>query len=109
MKHEFGIILRTWRKERGLTLARGAKLFGIGKGYASGLETGAINPPSAKKVRRIARVMGHDPVDLLRIAWVPKVPPEIKNLLSNGTPACHPVLPVPVAQGETPQDGGGSL
>ena len=109
MKHEFGTLLRTWRKERGLTLARGAKQWGIGKGYASGLETGKVNPPSAKKVKRIARAIGHDPTDLLRIAWIPKVPVEIKNLLSVEVPACQPVLPVPVAQGETPQAGGGSL
>lgn len=56
MSSVFGISLRAMRQRRGWTLEQVAKKIGSHKGYVSGIENDKVNPPSAKVVRRLARI-----------------------------------------------------
>lgn len=82
MKHEsFGKLIRCARHRKRLTLEAVGKRVGLTKGGLSGLETEAITSVSAKVVRKMARVLGLDRRELMRLAWLPKMPKEIRHLL----------------------------
>lgn len=74
----FGKFLRQLRMEREMSLTGLAKKAGVEKGYLSGVEHEKVNPPSAKVVRVLAKVLRHDLKDLLMRAYIEKAPKEIK-------------------------------
>jgi DNA-binding XRE family transcriptional regulator len=76
---QFGNLVRTLRKERGLTLEALARKIGTHKGYISGIEGGKVSPPSVKMIRKYAKALGQDPKPLVRIAWVDKAPEIIRD------------------------------
>ena len=75
----FGVVVKRVRLEKGWTLEQVAKKLGTHKGYVSGIETGKVNPPSAKLVRRYARTLGRDEKDLLRRAHTEKAPKAVRR------------------------------
>ena len=75
----FGERMRSLRKERKLTLEQVARKVGTHKGYVSGIETGKVRPPSVKLIRKLAKVFGQDEKSLVRMAWVDKAPPLIRD------------------------------
>ena len=75
----FGEHIRSLRKERKLTLEQVARKVGTHKGYVSGIETGKVRPPSVKQIRKLAKVFGQDEKSLVRMAWVDKAPPLIRD------------------------------
>jgi transcriptional regulator with XRE-family HTH domain len=75
----FGDLVKRLRKEKGLTLEAVAKKIGSHKGYVSGIENGKVNPPSVKIIRKFARLFAQDERTLVRIAWVDKAPPIIRD------------------------------
>ena len=77
----FGEVIRKERKAKSWTLERAGKRVGLSKGGLSQVEHGEVNPPSAGVVRKIAKLYGLDVTDMMRMAWQPKVPKEIRHLL----------------------------
>jgi transcriptional regulator with XRE-family HTH domain len=75
----FGEQIRRLRKEKRLTLEQVARKVGTHKGYVSGIETGKVRPPSVKLIRKLAKVFGQDEKSLVRMAWVDKAPPLIRD------------------------------
>ena len=75
----FGDLVKKLRKDKGLTLEAVAKKIGSHKGYVSGIETGKVRPPSVKLIRKLAKMFGQDEKILVRIAWVDKAPPLIRD------------------------------
>ncbi|MCI0460464.1 MAG: helix-turn-helix domain-containing protein [Gemmataceae bacterium] len=78
----FGKKLRSLRQEKGLTLRALAEATGLNFTYLSKVETGRVPyTPSADKIRALAKALGVDSLELLRLA--DKVPPELEDLTSN--------------------------
>jgi transcriptional regulator with XRE-family HTH domain len=75
----FGDLVRTLRREHGLTLEDVARKIGSHKGYISGIENGKVNPPSVKIIKKYAKVLGQDVKELVRVAWVDKAPEIIRE------------------------------
>lgn len=71
---EFSRLMRTLRKDAGMTLKQVARRVGTTKGYVSGWETGKTNPPSSKIIRRLARLFRANEVRLQMLAWCEKAP-----------------------------------
>jgi len=76
---QFGELVRTRRKERGLTMEMLAAKIGSHKGYVSGIESGKVNPPSVKVIKKYAKALGEDVRHLVRLAWVDKAPELIRE------------------------------
>lgn len=74
----FGPVLKQFRKQKGLTLEALAKKCGVRKGYLSGIENERVNPPSARTIRCLARVLGVDRKQLFILALIKKAPAEIR-------------------------------
>ncbi len=74
----FGEIVKRLRQKKGWTMEDVARGIRSHKGYVSGIENGKVNPPSAKVVIRLARVLGGDEKDLLLRAVVEKAPRQIR-------------------------------
>lgn len=89
---EFGVLIKKVRKEKKLTLEKVAVKVGTHKGYISGIENGKVNPPSVKFIRRIAQVLKLDAKDLVRIAYIDKVPAMIKKEIAS---ALEPAAKLP--------------
>jgi transcriptional regulator with XRE-family HTH domain len=70
----FGDLVKASRLDRGLTLEAVAKAIGSHKGYISGIETGNVNPPSLKLIKKYALLFDHDLRTLVLLAWVDKAP-----------------------------------
>ncbi len=64
-----------------MTLAAVAREIGSNKGYVSGIETNKVNPPSAKLIRKLARLFDQEERALLWIAWADKAPLLIRREL----------------------------
>ena len=77
----FGEVIRKERRAKAWTLKRVGKRVGLSKGGLSGVERGVVNPPSAGVVRKLAKLYGLDVTEMMRMAWQPKVPKEIRHLL----------------------------
>lgn len=77
----FGAVVKRLRKEKGLTLENVASKIGSHKGYVSGIESGKVNPPSVKLIRKFAKLFGQDERRLVLLAWVDKAPEIIKPLV----------------------------
>lgn len=101
----FGELIRTLRKGRGLTLEAVARAIGSNKGYVSGIETGKVNPPSAKVIRKLAKMFGQDDRSLLLMAWMDKAPEIIRRDLLRGstlptlTPSSDEHVRIPLLNG----------
>ena len=77
----FGAWLAKARAQKKLTLEGVARLVGTEKGYISMITRGYCAPPSAKMVRKMAKVFETDVEDLLLRAWIDKAPEEIRETL----------------------------
>ena len=75
----FGDVIRKLRKEQALTLEAVARKTGTHKGYLSGIETGQVNPPSVRFIRKLAKALGQDARRLARLAWVDKAPEILRD------------------------------
>lgn len=84
----FGALVKQLRKKKGLTLQNVASKIGSHKGYVSGIESGKVNPPSVKLIRKFAKLFGQDEQRLVLMAWVDKAPDIIK-------PIVEPLLAAP--------------
>jgi transcriptional regulator with XRE-family HTH domain len=93
----FGERMRSLRKERKLTLEQVARKVGTHKGYVSGIETGKVRPPSVKLIRKLAKVFGQDERTLVRMAWVDKAPPLIRDEAVEFLRWCETRQPPPAA------------
>jgi transcriptional regulator with XRE-family HTH domain len=76
----FGTRLREIRKKAGMTLDVLAKKSKTSKGYLSGIENEKINPPMDRHVRQLANVLGQNEIEFLKLAYIDKLPPELKNI-----------------------------
>jgi len=75
----FGDLMKRRRKEKGWTLEDVARKIRSHKGYVSGFEQAKVNPPSAKLVKKLARIFDLDERALLAMAAAEKVAPEIRE------------------------------
>lgn len=75
----FGILLKKMRLRKEWTLDELAAKVGCRKGYLSGIESGALNPPSIKIVRRLAKIFKMDVRSLAWMAWREKAPKPIRD------------------------------
>lgn len=75
----FGEIVKRLRQEKGWTIEDVARRIGTHKGYVCGIEKGNVNPPSAKLVIKLAKVLGGDENELLLRSVVEKVPCQIRG------------------------------
>lgn len=66
---------------KGLKVETLARRIGTHKGYISGMRKGTVSPPSAKYVKRLARVLGLDYTGLLVAAEVDKIHPDVQDLV----------------------------
>lgn len=76
---EFGKKIHELRKMKSLTLDVLAAKIGSSKGYLSGIENGKINPPTDKFVRKLARIFGQDEMEMLKMAYLDRMPPDIRK------------------------------
>lgn len=81
---EFGDLVKSLRKGKGLTLQEVADRVGTEKGYISGIEHSKVNPPAPDKVRKLAKVLDFDRTELLLMAYIQKAPAEIRAILGRG-------------------------
>ena len=93
----FGEQIRKLRKESRLTLEQVARKVGTHKGYVSGIETGKVRPPSVKLIRKLAKIFGQDEKKLVRMAWVDKAPPLIRDEALEFLKWCESGKPPPPA------------
>ena len=70
----FGETIKAARLSKGRTLDRVARACGTHKGYISGIELGAVAPPSPKLVHRITRYLDLDFEEMLALAYLEKRP-----------------------------------
>jgi len=80
---DFGNRLKELRKSKLINqrdLADGAQ---IDPTYLSKVETGKMVPPAEDTIKRLAKVLGEDPTELLLLAR--KIPADVKDILT-GTP-----------------------
>ena len=103
---QFGDLVRSLRKQRGLTVDAVAKKAGTHKGYISGIENGKVNPPSVKMIRKFAKVLGHDEKALVRLAWVDKAPPLIRQEALDYLKWCELGRPLPESKEPPPSPQG---
>lgn len=75
-----GKILRTQRKQLGLTLDEVADKTGFSKPYLSTVETGYVkNPPSDKLLKKLERVLKFPKGHLQRIAHIERMPKDVRK------------------------------
>jgi transcriptional regulator with XRE-family HTH domain len=75
----FGTIIKGKRIEKKMTLQQVADAIDGHKGYISGMERGAVRPPSPRIVKKIASVLDLDYQDLLCMSVIPKLPKDINK------------------------------
>lgn len=76
---KFGEFVRSRRKMLGLSLTAAGKRMGLGKPYLSGIENCKVNPPSPKRVKRMASTLKVKQTPLLLMAYAEKAPAEIRE------------------------------
>jgi len=79
----FGTWLYNCRQRANHTLDQVGRRIGSHKGYISGIELGAVNPPSKRIILKIARFYKADPAKLMLMAWIDKAPEEIRPLVAS--------------------------
>jgi transcriptional regulator with XRE-family HTH domain len=82
---DFASVVREARKSKGLTLQAVASKIGSHKGYCSGFEGRKVNPPSPAIVRKLAKFLGLDVLELLILATVEKAPKEVREIMREGS------------------------
>lgn len=65
VRKKFGTFIREERVAKGVSLRQMAKSIGVSPAYLSKVELGQERPPVEAKVRRIAKIIGHDADSLL--------------------------------------------
>ena len=80
----FGQAIQEAKALKGWTLEQLAGKVGTYKGYVSGWISGHVNPPSAKLVRKLAKVLELDVKRLLVLSFAEKAPKEIRELALEG-------------------------
>lgn len=75
----FGQQMKALRTTKGMTLEAVAAKVGTHKGYVSGIENGKVPPPSAKLVRRFAKIFGQPYEELLVEAELEKIHPDVRE------------------------------
>jgi len=74
---KFAEVVKALRLADKLTCEQLAKKIGSQKGYVSGIETDAVNPPSVKILRKMQKAFEHRGIkleDLVELAWADKAP-----------------------------------
>lgn len=82
---DFASVVKEARRFKGLTLQQVASKVGTHKGYISGIEHHKVNPPSAKLVRKMAKLLDLDVLELLILAVVEKAPKEVREIMREGS------------------------
>lgn len=82
---DFASVVKEARRFKGLTLQAVATKVGTHKGYISGVEHRKVNPPSAKIVRKMAKLFQLDVQELLILGVVEKAPPEVREIIREGS------------------------
>ena len=77
----FGARLRELRKELGMSQRDVASRARIDFTYLSKIESGTMNPPSEKVIRRLAEILNSDEDELITLAG--KVPSDLSNILQD--------------------------
>ncbi len=77
----FGERLRALRREKKINQRTLARVAGIDVTYLSKIETGAMDPPAAATVQRLAAALDQDPTELLLLAK--KIPPDVRDILTD--------------------------
>ncbi len=75
----FGEFVRARRRMQELSLEQAGAKMGMGKPYLSGIENSRVNPPSPKRVKRMAKALELDETMLLLMAYAEKAPMEIRE------------------------------
>ncbi|HLY74112.1 MAG TPA: helix-turn-helix transcriptional regulator [Planctomycetota bacterium] len=99
MSH-FGDLVRSLRMERQWTMETLGQKLGTHKGYISGIESGKVNPPSVKVIKKYAKVLGQDVKHLVRIAWVDKAPELIREDAERFLQWCRTNIDPPPSPGQ---------
>lgn len=68
MNRKFGTLLREKREAKQITLRDFAKQVGVSPTYISMVEQNDAAPPTAERVRKMARVLGEDEDDFVALA-----------------------------------------
>lgn len=76
---EFGARLREMRLEKKITLRKFADMIGVSSTYLSQVEQGRYDPPTADRVRQIAKILGED-ADLW-IGLADRVPEDMEEIV----------------------------
>ncbi len=79
MPRDFGTELRRLRRQGGWSLRSLARRVGVDFTYLSKIETGALPPPAAATIDKLARELRYPPDALLRLAR--KVPSDLSEIL----------------------------
>lgn len=82
---DFASQVKEARRFKGLTLQQVAVKVGTHKGYISGVENRKVNPPSAKIVRKMAKLFDLDVQELLILGVVEKAPKEVREIMREGS------------------------
>lgn len=96
----FGALLREKRKAKLITLRKLADMIGVSPTYLSQVEQGHFAPPTANRVRRIARILGED-ADLW-IGLANRIPEDVEGLVKQH-PTDMPEL-LRLVAGSTPSE-----
>ncbi len=96
---EFGARLREKRLEQKITLRKFADMIGVSSTYVSQVEQGRYDPPTADRVRQIAKILGED-ADLW-IGLADRVPEDMEDIVKEH-PKEMPEL-MRAARGLTPE------
>src|SRR5215213_8350679 len=67
-REKFGAFIRREREGKEIGLREMAKMIGVSPTYLSKVERDEFPPPAEDKVRKIARIIGRDPDELLALA-----------------------------------------
>lgn len=78
---KFGGLLREHRASRRLTQEQVAEAVGIRAAYLSRIECGRVPPPSDRVCRRLERVLGFKPGELLKLAHLERLPADMRQLV----------------------------
>lgn len=84
VEREFSRVVHSRRLEKGLTLKYVADRCDTHKGYVSGIEHRKVNPPSPKIVKKLAKVLGLDYIELLVLAEIEKVAEGVREIFREG-------------------------
>jgi len=80
-QNEFGLQIRTLRKQAGLNQRQLAERIGVDFSYLSKIENGVIPPPSEEVILKLAEALNTDKDELMASAG--KVPSDIVQILKN--------------------------